>query len=391
MRVLFLNGRLSERGGADRWLLGVLAHLQGRLSTRLAVANRDPEMPADEERRVGSWSRIKGLDRRGLERHGHAPLAALDNCVDDFAPDLIHANDLVEPALLEWLADSGRAVLTIQDHRSFCPGRGKVDLDDRLCSQAIGDDCQRCFVDSEYGQRRIALTQRRLAAVRRAAAITVLSHYMRDELVAVGVEAQRIAVIPPFVDGLDLDADAGNGSYHLFAGRLVQHKGVATALAAANRLHVPLPLVIAGAGPMAAEVEAAAQRDPSHVRFVGWADRSAFADLLRGARSLWLPSLWAEPFGIVGLEAASAGVPVLASAAGGVRDWLANDTNGRLLTPGSVNELALAADELAADGSVAARLGDAGRRRVRAEFDSARCVDALLQVYDRVALNLSRR
>ena len=66
MRLLLLNSRLSERGGADRWLLGILARLQQHVQTLLAVGYEDSNLPATERDRVGAWRRLKGLDSRGL-------------------------------------------------------------------------------------------------------------------------------------------------------------------------------------------------------------------------------------------------------------------------------------------------------------------------------------
>jgi glycosyltransferase involved in cell wall biosynthesis len=53
----------------------------------------------------------------------------------------------------------------------------------------------------------------------------------------------------------------------------------------------------------------------------GWVDRAELARLYRGARALLFPPRWQEPFGIVGIEALSFGVPVVAWESGGVAEW----------------------------------------------------------------------
>jgi len=384
MRVLFINRRLSDRGGADRWLLGVLARLQGRVETALAFGYRDRSFPRSEESRIGKTLQIKGLDRGGPGRPaGPGTRARLEELIGSFAPGWIHANDLIDPGLLDAIAATGRGILTVQDHRFFCPGRGKLDARGHICDRPMGEACMACFEDQGYAQNLLALTTRRLEAARRMRWITVLSGYMAQELQAVGVSPERIRVIAPFAD-LDLDevhSDPGAGRFHLLAGRLAEHKGVRVALRAAGHLAGDMPLMVAGEGPLEEDVRRAARANSRRVRFAGWADRQGMRLLLADACTLWLPSLWAEPFGIAGLEAQAAGVPVIASDTGGVRDWLVPDETGLLVPPADPRALARAADSLAADPDRARSLGLAARTRVRRRFDAAARLEELTGLY----------
>jgi glycosyltransferase involved in cell wall biosynthesis len=65
------------------------------------------------------------------------------------------------------------------------------------------------------------------------------------------------------------------------------------------------------------------------VAFPGWLSETARASALAEADLLLVPSLWPEPFGLVGIEAASAGLPSIAFRVGGIEDWLADGVNGR--------------------------------------------------------------
>jgi glycosyltransferase involved in cell wall biosynthesis len=109
------------------------------------------------------------------------------------------------------------------------------------------------------------------------------------------------------------------------------------------------------------------------------------SDLLGGAVCLWLPSLWAEPFGIAAIEAMAAGAPVVASDAGGVRDHVVEGETGLLLPRGDPAALARAADLLASAPELARRMGDESRRRVTTAFDPGRIVADLLSLYREVA------
>ena len=99
-----------------------------------------------------------------------------------------------------------------------------------------------------------------------------------------------------------------------------------------------------------------------------------------------MPSLWPEPFGLVGLEAARHRLPVAAFAVGGIPDWLRPGVNG-YLAPGDPPTARGLADAIIAclkDPETHARLRD-GAGRVAAEFSLDRHMDALMRVLNDAA------
>lgn len=304
MRVLHVTDRLSHRGGAHRFLLGVLEALaRSGHEVLVAVGQRDPGVETPAEVR-----KLPGLEARDRVGTGLAALVA------ELRPDVVHLHTIVNPAVLE-AAEAWPAVITVQDHRYFCPGRGKVTLEGRPCRSVLDRKvCRDCFADPDYADAIFDLTVERLAAVSRLR-ITVLSRYMARELEAAGVPEGRIGIVPPCVHGLDLKATDTGAPCVLFVGRLVEAKGVLAAIEAHRLSGIDLPLVVAGTGPLRAAVEAAG------AAVLGWIDGARLSHLYRRARALLLPSRWQEPFGIVGLEALAFGVPVVAWDSGGIGEW----------------------------------------------------------------------
>jgi glycosyltransferase involved in cell wall biosynthesis len=96
---------------------------------------------------------------------------------------------------------------------------------------------------------------------------------------------------------------------------------------------------------------------------------------------LALPSVWPEPFGLVGIEALAAGRPVIASATGGIEDWLEHGVNGLLVPAGDVAALATTLTELLADPVRQAAMGAAGMRLVAERYSRERHVAALSEAY----------
>ena len=306
MRILHLSDRLTDRGGAYWHLFGVIAHQVGEHDVRLAVGLDDGRVAAPCE-----TLQVEGLDARDRAS------VALSDVVRTFAPDVIHVHTVMNPEALEQVGAlrSVRKVLTVQDHRYFCPGKGKWTEGGEVCAEPMKEMlCQKCFHDDRYFHEILALTGTRLGALG-AFELVVLSRYMKRELEAVGLSSiTAIHVIPPFVHGLDSDTVSNDGpACILFVGRLVESKGALDAIEAWKRARLDLPLVMAGTGRLRGVMDGC--------DVLGWVPHDRLGALYRRAAAVVMPSRWQEPFGIVGLEAMTMGTPVATWDSGGVRDW----------------------------------------------------------------------
>jgi glycosyltransferase involved in cell wall biosynthesis len=395
MRILFLHDRLTAKGGADRYLVGLMEEMRiSGYETLLAAGLEDKSLSARQLRAIGPWQKIKGLKSSGLKDRGvQAAKRGLLDCIASFRPDVIHVHNLMHPALLGLAADQGNAVMTVQDHRLFCPGQGKLRPDGGICGRVMGEVCMSCLGQGDYAHLMLGLTRERLRAAAKMTRVHVLSNYMAKELArawrAGGVSPPKVRVVPPFVHRISMQEPAsaqygGEGGYHLLACRLVERKGVLVAIQAAAMMHSPTPLVIAGDGVLADLVSQAAAQSQGRIQYMSWAGREKMSRLLGGAKSLWLPSLWAEPFGIVGLEAMSLGTPVIASRVGGIANWLDHNENGILVRPGEAGELAQAAERICKEAGLARRLGENGRELVRKDYAVSRIMGKMHEIYRRI-------
>lgn len=100
---------------------------------------------------------------------------------------------------------------------------------------------------------------------------------------------------------------------------------------AGRLLGQPLELVMAGDGPERARLIDAARMWGVCASFPGWVTGETRTSVMRRASVVAVPSLWPEPFGLVGLEAAAHGVPAVAFDVGGISEWLQDGLNGRLV------------------------------------------------------------
>ena len=107
--------------------------------------------------------------------------------------------------------------------------------------------------------------------------------------------------------------------------------------------------------------------------------------VLGAADAVTVPSTRPEPLGLVALEAAAAGLPVVASAAGGVAEAVDDGRTGMLVRPGDHRELARALAWLAGDPPEAARWRASAPERVRREFSVQAMTERLQTTYDELA------
>ncbi|UUV33124.1 glycosyltransferase [Amycolatopsis roodepoortensis] len=218
------------------------------------------------------------------------------------------------------------------------------------------------------------------------------------ELVRMGLPRSRASVVPCGVDLAEFTPDgetAPRTARHriVSVGRLVPRKGFDLAIAALPSLP-DTELVIAGgpdSGPLAGapevrRLQAIADRAgvADRVRLPGLVSRKNMPALLRSADAV-VCTPWYEPFGIVPLEAMACGVPVVATAVGGLTDTVVDGVTGLLVPPRSPKDLAAALRRLLGDASARESFGIAGTDRVRARYSWDRVAADTLRAYGRVS------
>ena len=242
--------------------------------------------------------------------------------------------------------------------------------------------------------------------------VIAISTATRREAVARGIAPERLIIIPPGCDAELFQAprDTENLRRHwglegckviLSAGRLVRRKGVDRFIRECLPevvLRVPtVKLLVAGGNPegalahtddVLASVEGAIRETglDNHVVVTGRLTSEEMVAAFQLAEVFILPVIPIEGdmegFGIVLLEAGAAGVPVVATAIGGITDAVVDGETGVLVPPLDYSAMASALIELLRDERRRLALGEGGRRRALAEFNwtdiSSRYAEALL-------------
>lgn len=197
-----------------------------------------------------------------------------------------------------------------------------------------------------------------------------------------GVDPDRYGAVRPVTGSRGARCVVG------FAARLVSGKGADYLLHALAELRSrrPVELRIAGDGPERRPLERLASR-------LGLSDLVTFLGLVHDMPRFWESSDIAvvasaefiESCPMTPLEAMATGIPVVATRNGGLPELLLDGLTGQLVTPGDTRALAEAIDLYAADPSLRANHGRAGRAHVVEYFDIDSCARSYLQLFQRFA------
>jgi D-inositol-3-phosphate glycosyltransferase len=313
----------------------------------------------------------------------HVPRDALLPLMEDFAtglarewarkpPDVIHAN--------YWM--SGLAALAA--------GRS-LGIPVVQTFHALGAVKRRHLGPLDPSPPERIVAEQRLASEVDAVAATSAAEV--EELRALGATPRRIAVVPCGVDTA-LFTPSGPAEEHgarprlVALGRLVERKGIGDAIRAL-RVLPDVELVVAGGSGDPADDEAAAllalvrREGVTHrVEFRGPVPHERVPALLRSADAVVCVP-WYEPFGMVAVESAACGTPVVASAVGGLRETVVDGATGFIVPPQAPDRLAAAVRALLSDQELRARLGRAAAARASL-FAWERVAAELVELYTAV-------
>jgi glycosyltransferase involved in cell wall biosynthesis len=207
------------------------------------------------------------------------------------------------------------------------------------------------------------------------AGVLAAAEHRRRTLIEDGVPAEKIAVIPnavrlPPQPKSDYRLRPGSGAKIVALGRLHEKKGfgvLVETIALLRRQGIDCSCTIAGEGPERARLESQVAREElaSSIHLPGWTDR--VAEFLAEGDIFVLPS-FQEDFPLAVLDAMASGVPIVASAIDGPKDFLSEGTTGLLVPPNNASALAHTLVGLLASDSLRESLGRAARREAEERY-----------------------
>ncbi len=375
-RVLVVHNRYRIEGGEERSV-----DLQLRALEAAGIEH------TTFERRSADAGNARAA--RALLRGGERP-GDLAGAVRLARADVVHAHNtlpLIGPAGLAAARTAGAGILLhLHNVRIFC-ATGFGERDGGPCRRCRGRNtlpglvlnCRRSLPEAVVYAAALSLHQPRLLdAVDRFVAPSAAA---RDELAARGLPEERVEVLRHYLpeESFAERSRAGEGAYALVAARLSPEKGIEDAVLACASAGVPLR--VAGEGPERDRLERLAAESGAEAVFLGRLPAEDVSRELAGAAIVLMPSRYHEFSPFAALEAMAAGVPVVATAMGGLPELLGE---GRCAPAGEVAAFSARVAELWADPPARAAEGNALLTRARERHSLERYTHDLLDLYARV-------
>jgi colanic acid/amylovoran biosynthesis glycosyltransferase len=225
-----------------------------------------------------------------------------------------------------------------------------------------------------------------------------VSDYIRQRVIGMGFPQERTHV---HYIGIDTEAIQPRQSDEespivLHVARLVEKKGTEYLIRAFTQMASKVPdveLVIIGEGAFRATLEAQTRALGMEARifFMGARPHSEVMAMMRKAAVLVLPSVTArtgdaEGLGMVLLEAAALGVPLIGTRHGGISEVIVDGQTGYLVPEREVNMIAVRMHELLSDDALRRRMGSRARSLMESRFNIRKQIGRLEKFYESVVI-----
>jgi glycosyltransferase involved in cell wall biosynthesis len=306
-------------------------------------------------------------------------------------PDVAHFHNifpLISPAAYSACWEAGVPVVqSLHNSRLFCPA-GIMYYNGAFCQDCLGKAfpwpgvVRACYRKSHLQTGVVGL----MSTVHRSlgtwnqmvSRYVVFTEFYRRTFQEAGFPAGKLVIKPHFIE--DPGVRQGMGSYALYVGRLSEDKGIATLLHAWQRVQ-HIPLKICGEGPLDSMVRDFAGKAGGAVEVLPFIPPAQVMKLIKGAAFLLWPSEFRETFGLVAVEAFACGVPVIASAVGGMPGIVSDRCTGLTFQVGDVVDLAAKVAWAWEHTDELDEMGRAARSEYEAKYTTERNYNSLLQIY----------
>ena len=390
MRVLFVHdvGRLI--GGTEVLIQREIRGLQARGHEVRTVVGRERSQSVD----FGDYTfRTPGQSLPNIAMlYNPAARKSVRQAVVDFDPDVVHYHTLSKASPSVLREAKGRVrVASLHDYGVFYPL-----LTDHASSRYYLERVRTAMIRRELLKRgaggvlaagrhyfervRTAMMRRELLKL---GAVVVPSEYVANVARSLGL--QNVVVVTGSTPDAPRSPVAKKREI-AYVGRLEPEKGVLELIREFALVSAAVPdvrLVIAGTGSLDCAVREAASALGDRVSVVGHVTPEEAQQIMACAAVSVVPSLWPEPFGLVGPESMACGTPVVASGRGGMSEWLDDGHNGLRADPTEQGATAAALQRLLTDEEFRCRCA-AGAIRTAAAFDIPSHTAKLEELYMRL-------
>jgi glycosyltransferase involved in cell wall biosynthesis len=316
----------------------------------------------------------------------------LAQLLEDHPVDIAHLHCIyhhLSPSIISVLSKAGiPTVMTAHDLKIACPAY-KMLNQNGICEKCkdgsvlnvVKHRCIRGSLGASVIVAAESALQSKMNTYKKyLSKVVVPSRFFMNKFIEWGWPSSKFSYVPNYVDASRFVPSFDAGDYFLYFGRLAPEKGVATLLHAAKESKVKVKIV--GTGPEEETLRRLQHTLDADVEFLGYKSGEELHTLVREAKAVVLPSEWYENAPMSVLESFALGKPVIGANIGGIPEMIENGDTGWHFESKSKEHLAqiLAHVNSLNDAEIADK-GRAARSHVESNFNRAKYIDAVLNVY----------
>jgi len=417
MRILHVHKYYHDHDGAGRYIFDVMRMQEQAGHIVAPFAMHDPR------NKPSAWDKyfVSSLDTSrvgfGIDTLRQTLRAAwsfearrkMAQMLKAFRPDIVHVHNVythMSPSVLAACRARGiPVVMTVHDYALVSANYGLWDGEKSLVPKQLslltvartrfikGSFLATLVLEAIYRlQKRCKLYDKAIDTYLPS------SEFVKNTLVSAGYPSKKMVVLPLFAGNL-LDGQmaaspnpsmtGGGGDRKragvLFAGRLEDYKGIDLFLQAASAFP-KTQFYIAGTGPQEADV-LEATRHSENLHYLGFLSGADLWAKMASSELVIVPSRWAEPYGLVAIEAMACGTPVLVSDTGGLPEKVKDGVNGLIFKAGDIQDLTSKLKVALKHPKDLERMGEGAFRYAKANADPHKHINRLLEVYESLVIH----
>jgi glycosyltransferase involved in cell wall biosynthesis len=391
VRVLLITDWPPQEGGIETYVDGLRGALRAAGDEVRLLTSSAGSAAGGSADYVGYGTEHRAM-QAVLQIANPFAVGAVRAAVRALRPDVAHVQMFalhLSPAIL-WALRDVPTVLGVADYKQVCPTNTKLLREGTLCSTPAGLVCWRQGCVGLLHWLRDRPRYRLIGAWPRCVGrVLACSRWMQEVLERDGITSEY-APLPVAMPDRSFERTPALNPAFIYCGRLAREKGLELLLRAFARLRTECPsatLRVVGDGPLRTALRelATSLRLTNVVTFVGWRTQAEVDRELSKAWALVVPSLWAEPLGLVAIEAIIRCVPVVASRQGGLAETVDLGRTGILFPNGDEDALVECLESVATGRVFPSHVLDPdAARRIADRHDYGRHVEHLHRIYDSV-------
>ena len=400
MKILLVARGWGYRGGAEQYLISLVKALSQFGHKCVIMYARKTSNPVGEDVPVSAEYLIPSLD----EFPNHNNIRDIEKVLEIIERediDIIYTREIRNYTILKTFIAHKPTIARFHGCISTCIRHGVKTfyLSRKICNHRLGYWCylHGCFLSGEIKgniwTKFMAVNKAKytLGVFQKIKKVLVASQYIKNEFLKHGFKEQQIIVLPhnpAKISEIDEQNMSYDGNTVLFVGRIDRYKGVDILLKALVLVKHDFNAWIIGEGDYRKKCEHICKKLnlQDKVKFLGWVPNDDLHNFYLKTTLVIVPSIWAEPFSRVGMEAMGYARPVVAFDVGGNSDWLEDGETGFLVKRMDYKAMADKITLLLTNKLLAQKMGLNAYERALVKFNKIDYVKRLIEIFQSVIL-----